>query len=271
MRGYQQILKLFDAWDERQEAVPFGDLVESLKSLELERADLASALVFADRSYRRIAIRRRPHYEALVLCWKSGQCSPIHNHLRSSCVIRVVEGLATETRYGFSPCGKLVPQHSRTYAAGRVTGCRDEAIHQMANLGPAGQDLITLHVYSPPPRCWNYLELERTTLANHDALLREGSQTLVVDFGQVTGHTRERSPIDVSPVPASPVAGPVIAIVGGGLSGTLVAVHMTRLEANKPPRTRFFEKSNTSRRSCLRHAVRSAPAQCIGWFDDRLP
>ena len=27
MRGYQQILKLFDAWDERDDEIPFGDLV----------------------------------------------------------------------------------------------------------------------------------------------------------------------------------------------------------------------------------------------------
>ena len=134
MRGYQQILELFDAWDEREDAIPFGDLVASLRGLELERADLAGALIFADRNYRRIAVRRRPHYEALVLCWKSGQRSPIHNHLGSSCVVRVVEGRATETQYVFSPCGRLVPQRSRTYSAGSVTGCRDEAIHQMANL-----------------------------------------------------------------------------------------------------------------------------------------
>ena len=153
-------------------------------ALELERADLAGALVFADRNYRRIAIRRRPHYEALVLCWKSGQRSPIHNHLGSSCVVRVVEGRATETSYVSSPCGKLVPQRSRTFPAGSVTGCRDEAIHQMANLEPPGQDLITLHVYSPPPSCWNYFTLDVTTLADHDRLLREGAETVVVNFGQ---------------------------------------------------------------------------------------
>ena len=128
MRGYQQILELFDTWDEREDAIPFGDLVASLRGLKLERADLAGALIFADRNYRRIAVRRRTHYEALVLCWKSGQRSPIHNHLGSSCVVRVVEGRATETQYIFSPCGKIVPQRSRTYSAGSVTGCRDEAI-----------------------------------------------------------------------------------------------------------------------------------------------
>ena len=225
MSGYQQILRLFGAWDERDDAIPFAELVASLQDLELARADLAGALVFADRNYRRVAIRCRPHYEALVLCWKSGQRSPIHNHLGSSCVVRVIEGRATETQYIFSPCGKLVPQRSRTFAAGSVAACRDEAIHQMANLEPPGQDLITLHVYSPPPCAWNYFTLDRTTLADHDALLREGNQTVVVDFGQIGPVTNQPSPTDATPADEAPV----IAIVGGGFSGTMVAVQLARL------------------------------------------
>ena len=219
MQGYQRILELFDAWDERDVAIPFSELVESLRGLELERADLAGALVFADRNYRRIAIRRRPHYEALVLCWKSGQRSPIHNHLGSSCVVKVVEGRATETNYVPSPCGKLVPQRSRTFAAGSVTGCRDAAIHQMANLEPPGQDLITLHVYSPPPSCWNYFTLDVTTLADHDRLLREGAETVVVDFGQSMPIAAEGSHVEVLTSTASIDDRPVIAIIGGGFSG----------------------------------------------------
>jgi len=243
MQGYQRILELFDAWDKHGDAIPFAELVESLTGLDLERADLAGALVFADRNYRRIAIRRRPHYEALVLCWKSGQRSPIHNHLGSSCAVRVVEGRATETRYVFSPCGKLVPQRSRTYAAGSVTACRDEAIHQMANLEPPGHDLITLHVYSPPPSCWNYYTLDVTTLADHDKLLREGAETVVVDFGQIRPLAAEGSSIDGMKIPTSNDARPVIAIVGGGFSGAMVAVHLARLTGPKPLHVVVFEKS----------------------------
>ena len=243
MQGYQRILELFDAWDKRDVAIPFSELVESLRGLELERADLAGALVFADRNYRRIAIRRRPHYEALVLCWKSGQRSPIHNHLGSSCVVRVVEGRATETSYVPSPCGKLVPQRSRTFAAGSVTGCRDAAIHQMANLEPSGQDLITLHVYSPPPSCWSYFTLDVTTLADHDRLLHEGAETVVVNFGEAAPIAPEVSFVEVITSASSIDMGPVIAIVGGGFSGAMVAVHLARLAGPKAPRVVLFEKT----------------------------
>ena len=287
MRGYQQILELFDAWDERGEAIPFGDLVKSLKGLELERADLAGALIFADRNYRRIAIHRRPHYEALVLCWKSGQRSPIHNHLGSSCVVRVVEGCATETEYVVSPCGKLVPERSRTYTAGTVTGCRDAAIHQMANLEPPGHELITLHVYSPPPSSWNYFELDATTLADHDALLREGNQTLTVDFGQPPQQSSEGSPTIVPKAPAALNSGPVIAIVGGGFSGTMVAVQLARLAAAQPVRVQILEKSERPARGiaygthCDQHLLNVAagmmsafpdqPSHFLDWLRARDP
>jgi hypothetical protein len=55
----------------------------------------------------------------------------------------------------------------------------------MANLEPPGHDLITLHVYSPPPdsnwRCYN---LAATTLADYDRLIQDRPETVAVDFGR---------------------------------------------------------------------------------------
>jgi cysteine dioxygenase len=39
---------------------------------------------------------------------------------------------------------------SRQLAAGDYCASQDADIHQMSNLQPAGTDLITLHLYSPP-------------------------------------------------------------------------------------------------------------------------
>ena len=139
----------------------------------------------------------------------------------------------------------------------------------MANLEPPGQDLITLHVYSPPPSCWNYFTLDVTTLADHDRLLREGAETVVVDFGQdvrcalESGSARSRS------VALRSDAGPVIAIVGGGFSGAMVAVHLARLAGPKPPARRPLREDGTpGTRNRLRHAMRSALAQRTGRIDE---
>jgi len=245
MHGYQGILEIFETWDQHGEVIDFAELVQALKAIDLERADLAGALIFANRTYRRIAIRRRAHYEALVLCWKSGQRSPIHNHSGSSCVVRVIEGRATETRFVASPCGRLVPQWSRGFPAGTVTGCMDGGmIHQMANLEPPGEDLITLHVYSPPPLHWKYYSLDETTLADHDRLLREGTETVIVDFGEAVRAGLEVTGNDAVESVRSIDAGPVIAIVGGGFSGAMVAVQLARQAGPKPPRVVLFEKTD---------------------------
>jgi cysteine dioxygenase len=182
MHGRHDLLDLFGRWDQRSEPIAFEELLVSLKAIKLGRADLAESLVFDDRAYRRMAIRSQPHYQALVLCWHAGQSSPIHDHLGSSCVVRVVEGQVCETRYRSTPCGRLVPTHSHEFPAGSVTGCRGDGIHQMANLEQPGCDLITLHVYSPPPSGWRYYPIELTTLADNDRLIRERPATLIVDL-----------------------------------------------------------------------------------------
>jgi uncharacterized NAD(P)/FAD-binding protein YdhS len=288
MHGYQGILELFETWDKQGEVIDFAEIVQALKRIDLERADLAGALMFANRNYRRIAIRRRPYYEALVLCWKSGQRSPIHNHAGSSCVVRVIEGCATETRFVSSPCGRLVPQWSRSFPAGTVTGCRDGGmIHQMANLGPPGHDLISLHVYSPPPLHWKYYTLDETTLADHDRLLREGTETVVVDFGPVVRGGLEVPGNGSFGSVGSIEAGPVIAIVGGGFSGAMVAVQLARQAGSNPPRIVLFEKTERLARGlaygthCDQHllnvpaglmsALPDEPTHFLDWLQTRDP
>jgi cysteine dioxygenase len=195
MDGRRQLLECFGRWDERSSPIPYEVLYEGLSRLELAPDDLDGLFDFDEHRYRRVSVHGGPHYEALVLGWRSGQGSPIHDHAGSSCVVRVVKGRATETRFAGSPCGRLVPRSSRAFPAGSVLGCRGAGIHQMANLEAPGLDLVTLHVYSPPPSRWRYYPLDRTTLAANDSLIRERPETLVLDLAQTVlleNQTRRR-------------------------------------------------------------------------------
>ena len=89
-------------------------------------------------------------YQALILCWRKGQRSPIHDHTGSSCGVRVLEGTATETSFAQTPDGYVYATGSRELPPGAVCGSQDADIHQVSNLQPGDADLITLHVYSPP-------------------------------------------------------------------------------------------------------------------------
>jgi cysteine dioxygenase len=127
-----------------------GVLSELLARADVTRADLKSVCVFGERGYRRNTISRGRWHELLALCWRSGHCTPIHDHRGSSCAFRVVEGLGTEIRYRLTDSGLACPVAAVPMPVGHICAAKDEDIHQVANLQSAGTDLITLHIYSPP-------------------------------------------------------------------------------------------------------------------------
>lgn len=141
---------LIATWDRFAEAIPLGELKRGLGKLRISRGELGSFVSFSRSCYRRNRIHVGPAYEILALCWASGQRSPIHDHHGSACALRIVEGIATETRFEFSPSGLIFATGTNRFGPGAVTASYDSDIHQMGNLEPAECDLVTLHVYSPP-------------------------------------------------------------------------------------------------------------------------
>lgn len=127
-----------------------GVLAALLAKIDVTRTDLKSVCVFGERAYRRNTISRGPWHELLALCWRSGHCTPIHDHRGSSCAFRVVEGLGTEIRYRLTEAGLACPVAAVPMPVGYICAAKDEDIHQVANLQAPGVDLITLHIYSPP-------------------------------------------------------------------------------------------------------------------------
>lgn len=121
-------------------------LVESRVTL----ADVRDYLVYQDDCYCRNLVAESPWFNMLVLCWKSGQRSPIHDHAASVCAFKVLTGVCSETVYAFSPCGQVVPVQTRDRRAGDIVASHDSETHQVSNLQPEGQCLVTLHIYSPP-------------------------------------------------------------------------------------------------------------------------
>lgn len=125
-------------------------LREMLGASNVSFNDLKHYVRFKDDAYQRVLICSGEQYEMLVVCWKSGQRSPIHDHAHSTCCFRVMRGVCTETVFDFSPCGQVVARESRNLKEGYMAASQDTDTHQVSNLQPAGQDLVTLHIYSPP-------------------------------------------------------------------------------------------------------------------------
>lgn len=136
--------------DRYQRRVPLDELVDRLERLEITPEDYASFCQFGESTYRRNLMHAGPGYQALILCWRSGHRSPIHDHRGSSCGVRVLQGIASETIFDRDSEGRIFPTVTHALAEGGVCGSQDADIHQVSNLQPPGRDLVTLHVYSPP-------------------------------------------------------------------------------------------------------------------------
>lgn len=147
LRSLAPLLQFLDNLQERASLEALEDVVASL---EVDGAELQEYMRFSDRGYTRNLVRAGPWYHLLVLCWKNGQRSPIHDHAGSSCCVRVLRGVLTETRFEFAANGHVKAVGSHDLAAGAVCGSQDADMHQVSNLQPAPADLVTLHIYSPP-------------------------------------------------------------------------------------------------------------------------
>jgi cysteine dioxygenase len=129
---------------------PLGALEERLRALDITLEDVAEYVRFHEEHYLRNLVCSGEWYHLLVICWRSGQRSPIHNHAESTCGLRILHGTATETKFEMGPCGLVKATLSRDLRTGDVAASQDSDMHQVSNLQVEGQDLMTLHIYSPP-------------------------------------------------------------------------------------------------------------------------
>ena len=142
-----QLLKYLDSLAGRADLRVLNRL---LLDLPITRAEIEEACTFGQRGYRRNTIARSDHYELLALCWRSGHCTPIHDHRGVSCAFKVIHGVGTEIRFHVTPGNMVCPVQTNPMPPGYICSADDEDIHQVANMQAPGQDLITLHIYSPP-------------------------------------------------------------------------------------------------------------------------
>src|SRR5262245_54357416 len=151
---------------------------QTLSDLDVAWEDIAPYVQFSERNYRRNLVKQTAAYQLLVLCWRNGQRSPIHDHRGSRCAVRVVKGTMTESLFTFAANGHIKPTQSRDFDAGQTGGSEDMDIHQISNLQANDADLITIHLYAPP------LEVMGTYTLT-DARRRE--EAIFLDFVDAAG------------------------------------------------------------------------------------
>ena len=118
-----------------------------------EGVDLASFeagdhCCYNERRYARNTVFENEHFELVVICWRPGQASAVHDHGSSLCLYLVVEGEFDERLFELGEDGEPVPTTTRRWGKGGITIATGPDVHQIAN--DSDQNLLTVHVYSPP-------------------------------------------------------------------------------------------------------------------------
>ena len=139
--------------------VPVRDLSHERFLDIVDRLRLSDDLIetrsrFLDEEYARNLVLRTPHFELLVLCWRPGQQSTIHDHAGSLNAIRVRSGELTSRVFrpvdGAEPgAGPVQLVSEERVGPGRpLVGVDRGGVHQLADT--ADEPLVTVHVYAPP-------------------------------------------------------------------------------------------------------------------------
>lgn len=113
-----------------------------------ESFDCSNFSKFKCATYTRNRVHLNEHFELVVICWEPGQASSIHDHGRSNCLYRVLEGVMVEEQFELGPDGMPVPTQETSYGENEITLAPGHLIHRINNR--ADTHLVTLHIYSPP-------------------------------------------------------------------------------------------------------------------------
>lgn len=132
-----------------EKKIPLGIITKHLKDLKVKLKDIQKYILFLNESYTRTRVFKNDIVEIIVLAWKSGQRSLIHDHEGSVCALRIIDGEATETAFQKATNGHVYPFRSYKAETGKVISSFGNNIHQVSNLQDK-KNLVSLHVYSPP-------------------------------------------------------------------------------------------------------------------------
>nr|AIF18034.1 Cysteine dioxygenase (CDO1) [uncultured marine group II/III euryarchaeote KM3_80_G12] len=151
--GCASIQELVVWLDEIGRRPGLAELDRRLSALPINVDELRNHIGYAEQGYQRNVIKKNEHYELVAICWKSGQSTPIHDHIGSDCAFLIVDGVSTETLYETNAAGEAVVTGQRIYEQGDVCATAEPDIHRISN--EESGELINLHVYTPPLRDFN--------------------------------------------------------------------------------------------------------------------
>ena len=128
---------------------PLAQLYDWLENTCISEDELRPYLGFKEGTYWRHRVCRNESVEMLVLCWRPGQRTVIHDHNGSQGAVLVLQGVMWETIFLYDEEHGLSYDSACGYQAGQITGADVPDIHQLGNPDVSERNLVTIHIYSP--------------------------------------------------------------------------------------------------------------------------
>ncbi|KFM63606.1 Cysteine dioxygenase type 1, partial [Stegodyphus mimosarum] len=138
-----------------------ASIIQLLSMYESNETDWEMFAKFDDQNYtRNLVDEGNGKYNLMILAWKPGQGSCIHDHAKAKCFVKVLSGTLQEIRYD-------IPKKGRTFSKiGQYTRERDDVgfiddsigVHEMKNDG--SEPAVSLHLYTPPFNTCNTFDAE---------------------------------------------------------------------------------------------------------------
>jgi cysteine dioxygenase len=142
-----------------------------MQATQLSAQELKPYVNFRDEYYTRNLVYRDALFEVMVICWKSGQKTPIHTHNGQLGWMTIPQGEVAVHNYKYVACN--CPEKQNVVGLDCLGGashielerlttevCSDhsgvstvdklQSIHQIENADPSRSGVISLHVYSLP-------------------------------------------------------------------------------------------------------------------------
>jgi len=164
---YENLIKVFeDAKDVIEDQTLQTRVRALMEDYSTNHDDWKKFEIFNDNHYTRNLVGANDHFELMVLCWRSGQGSRIHNHQDSHCFMSILNGQMTEHLYMLvdnegkyyfenerptpvGHCPKMEETKTTRYVKGEVGYINDKMGLHVVRTGEL-YDGVTLHLYAPP-------------------------------------------------------------------------------------------------------------------------
>jgi cysteine dioxygenase len=125
------------------------ELRRLILGLKPDPEETAPYVQFTENRYARNLVYKTRDFEVLVLCWRAGQRSPIHDHGSSICTVYTLNGTLSADNYRKTAAGHIRADYSEDFKPGSVLSIQTTEIHQVSNLADTS-DLVSLHFYLAP-------------------------------------------------------------------------------------------------------------------------